>query len=70
MPARSTAVATEDFSFSIAVQKCEHPNCRKNGTHHLSINSSFSSETGQDCQETVHKWYCDKHFNYLFNSGS
>lgn len=65
MPTKSTVVATEDFSFSTAVQKCEHPKCRKNGTHHLYITTSASSDTGQDNSEEIHRWYCKDHFDKL-----
>lgn len=64
----SKLTAASDSPFCIAVQRCEFKNCRKNGTHHLCISSSFSSETGQDCQEVVHRWYCAKHFNMLVPS--
>lgn len=66
MPSKLTAA--DSVSFCTAVQRCEFKGCRKNGTHHLRINASFSSETGEDCQEVVHKWYCDKHFNMLVPS--
>jgi hypothetical protein len=62
MPLKSTAVA-EDDTFCIAVQRCSYAGCTKNGTHHLSINTTASSDTGQDRSEALHRWYCDRHFN-------
>jgi hypothetical protein len=64
----SKLTAASDSTFCIAVQKCEFKKCRKNGTHHLCISASFSSETGQDRNEVVHCWYCEKHFAMLVPS--
>jgi hypothetical protein len=64
MASKSTA-ANDSIGFCIAVQKCKYGKCNKNGTHHLSISSTYSTKSGENCSDTVDAWYCDKHYNML-----
>jgi hypothetical protein len=67
MASKSTA-AGNSGSFCVAVQRCAFAKCNKNGTHHLSISANSSSETGQDCLETMDVWYCEKHYKKLIEN--
>jgi hypothetical protein len=67
MASKSTA-ADNSVGFCIAVQKCGYGRCNKNGTHHLSISTTYSSESGEDCSDITDAWYCDKHYKTLINT--
>ena len=66
MASRSTA-ATE-LGFCIAVQKCSYGKCRKNGTHHLQIQTSSATPSGEDASETIDAWYCERHYEKLIKT--
>lgn len=64
----SKSTAASNVGFCTAVQKCAYGKCGKNGTHHLSIQSVYSSEDGEDCVDVKHAWYCDRHYKKLIDT--
>lgn len=67
MPRISTA-ANESGMFCVSVQRCAHGNCKKNGTHHLTISLNSSSESGKEQTAVIDTWYCDKHYNKIIEN--
>ena len=62
---QKSVAADKEMDFSIGVQRCQFKKCRRNGTHHLHINSTCATDTGCGRDDILDRWYCDEHFQLI-----
>jgi hypothetical protein len=62
------ATTDDEMDFCIGVQRCQFKRCKKNGTHHLHINSTCATKSGSGREDVLDRWYCDEHFKLIVPS--